>query len=50
MCLYEDDETVYVPVTRGNSKKDNASEYTRTAPSVLKTIEDQVKTNRYGDL
>lgn len=45
MCLYEDDETVYVPVTHGNSKKDNASEYTRTDPSVLKTIEDQVKKN-----
>lgn len=40
---YEGDETVYVPVTHGNSKKDNASEYTRKAPSVLKTIEDQVK-------
>jgi 23S rRNA G2445 N2-methylase RlmL len=40
---YEGDETVYVPVTHGNSKKDNASEYTRTDPSVLKTIEDQVK-------
>jgi hypothetical protein len=40
---YEGDETVYVPVTHGNSKKDNASEYTRTAPSVLKKIEDQVK-------
>ena len=40
---YEGDETVYVPVAHGNSKKDNASEYTRTASSVLKTIEDQVK-------
>ena len=40
---YEGDETVYVPVTHGNSNKDNASEYTRTAPSVLKTIEHQVK-------
>ena len=25
---YEGDETVYVPVTHGNSNKDNASEYT----------------------
>jgi hypothetical protein len=25
---YEGNETVYVPVTHGNSKKDNASEYT----------------------
>ena len=43
LVYYEGNETVYVPVTHRNSKKDNASEYTRTAPSVLKTIEDQVK-------
>ena len=47
---YEGDETVYVPVTHGNIKKDNASEHTRTAPSVLKTIEDQVKSGEKTDM
>ena len=50
LVYYEGDETVYVPVTHGHIKKDNASEHTRTAPSVLKTIEDQVKSGEKTDM
>jgi len=41
---YEGDESVHGPVCHGNSKKYNAPEFTRTAPSVLKNIENQLKT------
>ncbi|CAG2237138.1 unnamed protein product [Mytilus edulis] len=40
---YEGDETVYVPVGHGNSKKSDPPEYTRTAPSVLRKIEQDIR-------
>ncbi|CAG2252615.1 unnamed protein product [Mytilus edulis] len=40
---YEGDETVYVPVSHGNSKKSHPPEYTRTAPSVLRKIEQDIR-------
>ncbi|CAC5411671.1 unnamed protein product [Mytilus coruscus] len=42
---YEGDENVYTLLTHGNRKeRDNAPEYVRTAPSVLKAIEKVVQT------
>ena len=41
---YEGDESVHEPVCHGNSNKDNAPEFTRTAPSVLQNIENQLIT------
>ncbi|CAC5387653.1 unnamed protein product [Mytilus coruscus] len=41
---YEGDENVYTPLTHGNRKeRDNAPEYVRKAPSVLKAIEKVVQ-------
>ncbi|XP_063408167.1 uncharacterized protein LOC134691530 [Mytilus trossulus] len=41
---YEGDENVYTPLIHGNRKeKENAPEYVRTAPSVLKAIEKVVQ-------
>ncbi|CAC5389101.1 unnamed protein product [Mytilus coruscus] len=42
---YEGDEKVYTPLTHGNrTERDNAPEYIRTNPSVLKAIEKVVQT------
>ncbi|CAC5413848.1 unnamed protein product [Mytilus coruscus] len=42
---YEGDDNVYTPLTHGNRKeRDNAPEYVRTAPSVLKATEKVVQT------
>ncbi|VDI68699.1 Hypothetical predicted protein [Mytilus galloprovincialis] len=43
LVYYEGDETVYVPTHHGNSKK-TASEFARTAPSVLRRTPKQLKT------
>ncbi|CAG2187179.1 unnamed protein product [Mytilus edulis] len=42
LVYYEGDETVYVPTHHGNSKK-TASEFARTAPSVLRRIENALQ-------